>query len=96
MLLLHEASLAAPAAQRNDLVHLQLEVARRADELARAFASRRPSDRDLWLQSEQEIFARHLYQAKAVTPCGNSNHPLPHVGDLDARKTRELARQAEG
>lgn len=54
-----------PGVLRNDLAHLQLEIARRADELTRSVARSRLSDLALWLQAEQEVFARrgHLRPA---------------------------------
>ncbi|SDS32816.1 hypothetical protein [Opitutus sp. GAS368] len=53
-----EAPAAVPAIQRNDLAHLQLEIARRADQLARLVISDPVTDIDLWSQAEQEVFAR--------------------------------------
>ena len=42
-----------------DLLHLQLRIAQRADELAhvRHPKSRRISDRDCWLEAEREVLA---------------------------------------
>ena len=57
----------APEAQRNDLAHLQLEIARRADRLARLVISDPATDLDLWLQAEQEVFIRHLGAGSNVT-----------------------------
>jgi hypothetical protein len=55
-----EPPVAATAeARRNDFAHLQLEIARRADQLSRLVVSDRPTDVTLWLQAEAEVFARH-------------------------------------
>ena len=56
-LLTAPATLTEP--RRNDLARLQLEVARRADQLARLVIPDRATDVALWLQAEDEIFARH-------------------------------------
>lgn len=58
---------AVPEVSRNDFAHLQLEIARRTDELTRTVARSRISDLDLWLRAEREIFARrdHLRPAAA-------------------------------
>jgi hypothetical protein len=54
-----EAPAAVPEIQSNELAHLQLEIARRADQLARLVISDPATDLALWLQAEQEIFARY-------------------------------------
>ena len=46
------------AVWRNDLAHLQLEIARRADRLMRVATGVRDNDRELWLQAEREVFGR--------------------------------------
>jgi hypothetical protein len=43
----------------NDLAHLQLEIARRADQLARFASPGREQDRSVWLEAETEVFAQH-------------------------------------
>lgn len=53
------ASLPISEPRRNDLARLQLEVARRADQLARLVIPDQATDIDLWLQAEDEVFARH-------------------------------------
>jgi hypothetical protein len=54
-----EAPTAVSEIQSNELAHLQLEIARRADQLARLVINDPVTDLALWLQAEQEIFARH-------------------------------------
>ncbi len=54
-----ELPAAAPEVSRNDLAHLQLEIARRADQLARLVVTDHAIDLALWLQAEAEVFARH-------------------------------------
>ena len=67
MPLLLEAPVVVPEIRRNDLAHLQLEIARRADRLARLVITDRPTDLALWLQAEDEVFARHLRAWRHVT-----------------------------
>jgi len=62
-----EALSAAPVVQRNDLARLQLEIARRADQLARLVIGDPATDLALWLQAEQEVFARHGRGPRKVT-----------------------------
>ncbi len=57
----------APVVLHNELAHLQLEIARRADQLARLIIPDPAMDLALWLQAEQEIFARHGYAPANVT-----------------------------
>ncbi len=49
------------------LLELQLEVARRADLMARRTGSAQIGDRRLWLRAEQEIFERAEKQRLGVT-----------------------------
>jgi hypothetical protein len=53
-----EAAPVVFAVSRDEFAHLQREIARRADQLARSIASDRHRDLALWLRAEQEIFAR--------------------------------------
>jgi hypothetical protein len=63
-----EPPVAATAeARHNDLAHLQLEIARRADQLARLVISDRATDLALWLQAETEIFAHHSRGPRKAT-----------------------------
>lgn len=52
--------------QSNDLAHLQLEIARRADELAGSIVI--GTDLAIWLRAEREIFARHETEAHVTLP----------------------------
>ncbi len=49
------------------LLELQLNIARRADSMARRLSSDRMVDRRLWLRAEQEIFERAEKQRWEVT-----------------------------
>jgi hypothetical protein len=51
----------APAAEFSDeaLFDLELQISRRADELAKAAASNGERDLEHWLQAEFDIMARH-------------------------------------
>jgi hypothetical protein len=53
------APLTATEPWRNDLARLQLEVARRADQLARLILPGRVTDAAVWRQAEEEVFAQH-------------------------------------
>jgi hypothetical protein len=44
---------------RNEFAHLQLEIARLADELVRSVPSLLGRDQEAWLQAEREVVARH-------------------------------------
>jgi hypothetical protein len=64
-----QTATAVPELQRNEFAHLQLEIARRADGLARSVVSHRATDLSLRLRAEQEVFARHwqaLHEVKAL------------------------------
>jgi hypothetical protein len=65
-----ETLAAVPLVQSNDLARLQLEVARRADQLARLVIPDRATDLALWQQAEQEVFARHMGQPVPQTEGG--------------------------
>ena len=56
-----------PDLWHNELVHLQLAIARRADRLARCVISDPVTDLELWKQAEAEVFARHQPGHENVT-----------------------------
>ena len=57
-------------ANSDDLVQLQLRVARRADELARGGDSTRSRDLQLWFQAERDVFAPSQPKEIATTAAG--------------------------
>jgi hypothetical protein len=64
-------------AQRNDLAHLQWEIARRADELAKSIAPGRDADLFIWLHAEREGFGRRDTPMRRDGKfCGPTQFPL--------------------
>lgn len=66
-LLAPESPAPIPEVSRNDLAHLQLEIARRADQLARLVITDRTIDVALWRQAEAEVFAWHERPLQKMT-----------------------------
>lgn len=64
---LPEPPRAIPEISRNDLAHLQLEIARHADQLPSRGRADRGADLARWLQAEEKVFSRHARQPANVT-----------------------------
>jgi len=61
------SAIAPPSARTSPLLELQLRVARHADALARRPGAGRATDRQLWLQAEEEVFSRVEFDNRACS-----------------------------